>query len=1287
MRLPSFLSFSPFIWHSVIFIPKTPLSPLTHHPEPPNISIVPPLFCGILSQHHKNDLLRVLMESPAIIPHGIPTDMEVEPLKLARLELSGFKSFADYTELVFDDGITGIVGPNGCGKSNVVDAVKWVLGEMSAKSLRGDAMLDVIFNGSGTRKPMGMAEVSLTFTNEDDGGGRKLPIDAETVKITRRLYRDATSEYLINNHVARLKDIREMFLDTGIGVDAYSLIEQGRVSALLDSSNYDRREIFEEAAGISRFKQRKKEALRKLEKTDQNLGQSNLVLEEVEKQLRSVKMQAGRARNYQEYAARLKELRSAYVMQEYDGLHKKLMVQTELLDGVVDQLAAVRRDLESKRTRQAELQMELEGAQESARKAERELLAAQSERQSTQQRGDFARQQVAQLREQSALIERRQADLGERVAAKTEDVARHEGTLQGIDAKLSAHQAAVQEAVGKQETAAKAIAGLNRSVDEHKSRAIDLMRQVARLHTEINSHRITQENLANQRVRLEQRKAVIDQQIAELKTKVAELEVRKGELGAKSETLHTQAAAVREQQQANNQKMAAMSQDLARRREHRSGLKSRQTVLMDLQAKREGVSQVVRDLLKQRDAGKGFTYVIGLVADAISADLEHAAVVEAALGDLANAVLVNDSQALVTDREVWQKLGGRVTVLATDQMLAYQEGTEAVGGTKLLNLIKCEPSQALVMHQLLGRTRVVETLADALQFAESAARGYRFVTRAGEVVETGTMGAVLSLGDISKRGGVITRRAEVAKLETELAEVELQVNELTSQIGQCDQTSRSLDQQQQELRAAIYQTDSARAEANAQWQQTSSQLQRTASEAPLLAGEMESIDRQSASAAERQAEAEEKVAGIESQQKQVEAVVHELGAQLIVRQHEVSELAEAATAARIAMGQVQEQRTGISRELATARVALNQAQAELERMAGETETVQARIGDAEKTIAQTTATLATLAEAIGLLETTLAEATDRVRTLRSEYTNVSSGIDGLQEQIEQFARREHELSLAKNELSVRIETLIEHTMEELQINLHEAYANYQAAETDWDAVAGEINELKGKIARLGNVNLDAIGEQSQLEERQASLQAQLNDILDAKKQLEELIGKINEDSRQRFAESFAAIRIEFTEMFRRLFGGGKADLILENPDDILESGIEIMARPPGKEPQSMKLLSGGEKTMTAVALVMSIFKSKPSPFCILDEVDAALDEANTARFAAIIQDFTNFSQFIVITHNKRTMSVANMLYGVTMQEQGVSKRVAVKFDGKGNAQIAPSTKVLPEAQQVEVAAA
>ncbi len=1187
-------------------------------------------------------------------------------MKLAKLELSGFKSFADYTEFVFDDGVTGIVGPNGCGKSNVVDAVKWVLGEMSAKSLRGDGMLDVIFNGSGGRKPMGMAEVSLTFTNED----RKLPLDAEVVKITRRLYRDATSEYLINNQISRLKDIRELFLDTGIGVDAYSLIEQGRVMSLLESNTQDRREIFEEAAGISRFKARKKEALRKLERTDLNLAQSQLVIDEVDKQLRSVKVQAGRARSYQEYAQRLKELRTSYVLQEYDGLHRKTAALNEKLGDVVDQLGGVRRQIETRRNRQQEVQLELDAAQDAARKAERELLAAQGEEQAAKQRGDFARQQIAQLTEQKELQAHRHTDLSGRLETRGQEAQSHETALAEVDGRLRQQEAVVAAAAAEQEKVAKVIAGLNRSVDENKSRAIDLLRQTSRLNNDINGLKITQESLQNQKGRLETRRQQIEVQVAELKGKVQEAEGRKGQLATEIETLQTQAQEIRQQQQANNQRQAQVSQDLARQREHRSGLASRHNVLKDLQSKREGVSQGVREVLKSRDAGNGFAYVHSIVAEIINTQFENASVIEAALGDLQSAVVVSDTPALIADAAVWQKLAGRVAVLGLDRIPAFQDGYDWTlhekKVTRATDVVSFNPTHGPLVYQILGKTLIVDSLTDAADLAQAGARGYRFVTRAGEVLEAN---GAMQLGDVAKRGGIITRRSEMAKLEEELIGIEAVINELTGQISQCDQDSRALDARQQELRQQIYTAQNQQAETNAHLQQTAAQLQRTTAEAPLIAGEMESINRQVGQSQERQRECESRVAELDVQSKQVEAAIHELGSQVIVHQHQVSELSEKATEARVAMGQVQEQRSSLSRALATARQAVAQAQMELQRLAGEMETVEGRIKDAQSTIEQTESVLGEIQQRAVIAQELLGTCSEKVGQLRGEFTDIGNDLTQQQQQSETLARSEHELSLARNEQSVRLETLVEHTAEELGMNLVEAYANYAEMAMDWDAVAAEINELKGKISRLGNVNIDAINEQSSLEERQKFLIAQLEDIATAKKELEELIGKINEDSRARFVETFNAVRGEFQEMFRKLFGGGKADLILENPDDILESGIEILARPPGKELQSISLLSGGEKTMTAVALVMSIFKSKPSPFCILDEVDAALDEANTSRFASIIQEFLHFSQFIVITHNKRTMSVANVLYGVTMQEQGVSKRVAVKFDGKASATV------------------
>ncbi len=687
------------------------------------------------------------------------------------------------------------------------------------------------------------------------------------------------------------------------------------------------------------------------------------------------------------------------------------------------------------------------------------------------------------------------------------------------------------------------------------------------------------------------------------------------------------------------------------------------------------------------------------MADVISTDLPHAHIVEAALGELQNAVIIADSAALLADAGTWQKLSGRVTVLPADRLLAFKDGYVPAGGSArpAMDLVRCDPRHALLAYQLLGKTLVVETLAEALALADAAPRDYRFVTHAGEVVEAATFHQTLQLGDMSRRGGMISRRAEVAKLEEDLIEVEVRVEAFTQEIAQCDQAARALDGRLQELRGQIYQADNARAETNAQLQQAASQLQRTGAEAPLLAGEMESIDRQGEANARRQAELEARVGELEEMQREVEKVIHEMGAQVIVRQHEVAELSEIATRARVTMGQVQEQRSSLSLRLAAARQAAQQTQVELQRIAGDAEAVAARIADARITISAAERKLAEFGERAAAAEAELGRHTAHIATLREESAGVTSAIEGLQEQAEALARQEHELALGKSELSVRIETLIEHTREELQINLPEEYAarlnplateeatavaaealgsgkskgvNSAAAaggpETDWDAVAEEINELKGKIARLGNVNLDAINELAALEERQKFISGQLADIAAAKLQLEELIGRINEDSKVRFVETFNAVRAEFQDMFRKLFGGGKADLVLENPEDVLESGIEILARPPGKELQSISLLSGGEKTMAAVALVLSVFKSKPSPFCILDEVDAALDEANTARFAAIVQEFLDFSQFVLITHNKQSMSVANVLYGVTMQEQGVSKRVAVRFDQQGN---------------------
>lgn len=1193
-------------------------------------------------------------------------------MKLATLELAGFKSFADTTEFKFDDGITGIVGPNGSGKSNVVDAVKWVLGEMSAKSLRGDAMLDVIFCGSGSRKPTGMAEVSLTFTNEDS----RLPVQAPQVKITRRLYRDGTSEYLVNNEMSRLKDIREMFLDTGVGVEAYSIIEQGQIYALLEANSVDRREVFEEAAGISRFKVRKKETLRKLERTDQNLAQVQLVLDEVERQLRSVKVQAGRARNYQEYFTRLNELRKAHSLREYDQLHRRLTDFRRQRDELVDQLAGLARQCEQMRSQRQDLQIEMDALTEAARTAERELMVLENQRQSAVQQGQFAQQQIAQLLEQLDLYRRRLAELDGRKAELGGQVEKHHVALAEIDVQVKAHEQAVLEAVAKQAKAAGDAASLHRAIDEAKSQAMEMMRAAARLNNEISAAAARKENLDKQVERLRGARRQMDEQIAALEQQVAACESEGRELGSQAADLRGQAESLRATIAANSRKHATVLEELSKQREIRGGLKSRQSVLMDLQARREGVAKPVQDVLKARDAGTGFAGVKGIVGEYISTSLEHAGIVEAVLGEMQNALVVENTEAMLGAQQQFRSLPGRITALALDNIPAYKEDFSPTslgeGVVRVSDLVSYDPAMTTMVLHILGSTLVVENLEQALTLLRQGPRAIRYVTRAAEVVNPD---GTVQLGDMSRRAGAITRRSELARLEQDLAAVESRIAELSAEAAHCDQQTRQLNESQQQIRDRLFAVESQLAQVQARSQQAGQQAQKLRGDVPMVAGELDVLNREIEECMQRQEAYRLQGAEKEAAGQQAEAAVREMQQQLILRQHEAAELGENVTKLRVAMGQSQEQRTARSRELTAAESAVRHTDAECAQVNREIEQMDSRVEAAKKIAGDCAQQVEHLEHrrvaAAGLVE----EQTSRLAALRDQFQKAALSLQEMESEHAKVQSEEHALSLSENEVSVRLETLVERTAEELQLNLVESHATYQIVEMDWDAVAAEINDLKGRMARLGNVNMDAINEQDKLEERQKFLSCQIADIQDAKRQLEELIAKINDDSRQKFVETFERVRVEFQEMFRRLFGGGRADIVLENPDDVLESGIDILAKPPGKEQQSISLLSGGEKTLAAVAVIMAIFKSKPSPFCILDEVDAALDEANTGRFAAIVSEFMTTSQFIVITHNKAMMNIASLLYGVTMQEQGVSKRVAVRFDGKGLREAPPPAPV------------
>lgn len=1213
-------------------------------------------------------------------------------MRLKKLILHGFKSFADRVEFVFDSPITGIVGPNGCGKSNVVDAFKWVLGEQSAKSLRGDAMMDVIFNGSGTRKASGMAEVTLVFENpRREDNTRLLNLDADEVFVGRRLFRDGTSEYQLNNQSSRLKDIRELFLDTGVGVDAYSVIEQGKVAAMLEANPEERRIIFEEAAGISKYKVKKKEAQRKLERVDQNLVRVHDIVEEVEKRLRSVKIQAGRARTYQEHSTRLAELRLSYSLREYqtlrvqsDDLEAKRQDAQFRLDDATGELQRNQNLLATHRE-------QLEAVTQSKQQVEYELVEARAQIQSARQRQEYASQQQAQITEQMEAFESDRADSARKLAESEQSLASEREMLQSLTQELQAKR---QEIDTKQQAFRDGqleVNQVNQELEQRKRSVLELMRQLATAGSRVSAIEIECKNIAAQQQRISERRQAVAIEIESIEDQRNELQRR---LEGTLNTLAEQRSELDKKSSAAaalDQQIEHLSQQLGATKEHRSGLLSRQNLLQDLESRREGVSEGVKSVL--RDRQEKYSFVRGIVADILRVDVEHAHVIEAALNGQDQTLLAEAQESAMASSDELENLSGRVNLLCVDRIPAFSNGYDwnvHPHAIRLaIDLVKFEPSDRPVVEHLLGKTVIVDDLNIARDLHRNGPAGYRCVTTSGEVVEAdGTLRA----GPLTAAMGLLSRRSELEAIASQIAEVDARIESLSRQFTDGNAQAARLEDELNTLRNTIYQLNTEKVELTSQLAQSEDRLGALARERTVLDRELSNLMDQRTRLDEEGARVSAQKQSLEAEQNAHQQKIDQLAEHVLQLEKQLQEVNESLTVCRVTLGQVQEKQLAseqtVSRQIALA-AELNQ---QIERLRKSVESLATRQTQVAHDLAAAKHLEATLSTSVEELQTRVEGLSQRLGEAQQQVTSLSTQVESVRERHADVEQELHDVQLRAGELKVRVETLVQRTMDELQLDLPAKYADgYESAEMDWDAVAEEIKELREKIHRLGNVNLDSLGEQDELEQRQQFLSSQVTDLTTSKQQLEELISTINSESSIRFEQTFNAVREHFQGMFRKLFGGGKADIYLETElmdqpkaalpasaegttadavaapatptrIDPLEAGIEIIAKPPGKQPCSISQLSGGEKTMTCVALLMSIFKSKPSPFCILDEVDAALDEANNQRFNLIVQEFLEMSQFIVITHSKRTMQIADVLYGVTMQEQGVSKRVAVKFD-------------------------
>ncbi|NIP86010.1 MAG: chromosome segregation protein SMC, partial [Planctomycetales bacterium] len=1181
------------------------------------------------------------------------------------LELVGFKSFADKTRFEFPPGITVVVGPNGSGKSNIVDAIKWVLGEQSVKSLRGKEMADVIFNGSGSRRPLNAAETTLTFDNLDG----RLPIDTPQVHVTRRVYRSGEGEYLINGQARRLRDIRDLFAGTGVSTQAYSIIEQGKVDVMLQASPRDRRLIFEEAAGISRFKAKKIEAIRRLERVEQNLLRLSDIVDEVDNRLRTVRRQATKAQRYKEHADRLQELRTQVGLTDWRHLSEQLAAcqqQMELLQGQVAARTEEAEDLDQQLVA-GERQMEQQASEvrrcEAARAENRErMVACEAAIEHQSGRREDLQRDVERHRAQLAGLSTRSRDLGSQLETTNEDVAAAQQRYQEICDKVARIETALAEL--RQEHDRRY--GQQR---EQRQAELDLVRQGSELGNEITSLETKIHAAGAILRRCADQLASLVEMWDDTAGELDQLRIREEGVGQERERCERDLRTAREELSRLQAELGDSQAELARQREAFSGASERALVLQELERQQEGVTAGVREVLaaKQESPTGPFRDVRGLVADILKVRVDMAPLIETALGDRAGYLVAEPSRVLrelLLDQQ--HRFAGRVGFVPTQISVAARTrgprvdlaGRPGVIG-RADRFVEAEPRYAQLAERLLGDTWIVNSLTDALNLSQ-VAPGQNFVTRTGEALAAD---GTVCVGPTSSATGLISRRSELRELTREIAELTGRIEEQTGRVerlsdGVADahaQVATLSDRREDLLKSAagIQRQLSAVEERQAQLDDKKTNLDNQLSQAR---SDRDAATTDLALLRDRRTDIEQSLA-------KMEETIHEHQQRLDQIEAERQQWAAELTTAKVELAKSEQQLESLAARLRQFQHDQQERQQAVAESRGLLSEAVQRVADADRQILQQESELATLYLAKETLASDLASRMGVGEQLRQQRGQAVVDLQKVRATLRKLEQDLQQQELAAGKLQLERDSLAARMLEDYQIDL--AALQHEPTEEEQherEVIEEEIADLRRKINNIGNVNLEALEELEELESRFHDLSTQFADLTQAKNSLERIIEKINEDSRRLFEETLETVRVHFQSLFRKLFGGGQADIVIDEDEDILESGLEIVARPPGKEPRSISLLSGGEKTMTCVALLLAIFRSRPSPFCVLDEVDAALDEANIERFIGVLHDFLQWTQFIVVTHSKKTMTCAGTLYGVTMQESGISKRVSVRFE-------------------------
>ena len=1195
-------------------------------------------------------------------------------MHLNSIKIRGFKSFAEDVELILEPGVTTIVGPNGCGKSNVSDAIRWVLGEQSARALRCSSMRDLLFNGGANFAPAQKTEVALRFSNNGlanpDAPAQdtaNVALQAPEVEVCRHLGRDGESRYLINQSPCRLRDISELFMDTGIGVDAYSVMEQSKIDVILNVRPEERRFLFDEVAGITKYKHRKKTALRKLEQTEQNLVRINDVIQELQRETEELKTQAEQAQHYNTQQAQLKQFELNLAHREYDKLRTDYNQAQADLDeiltsvaGASETLKAAEERIENSTNRQSELDETIRDGQTALREIEtnieqieRQIVLHKERQLNIQRQRERALQTLESLKAQQKAVLTQQRE-------RTQEYQKLEASSKIEESRLAARQQLLTQ-LAERITAAKAsVQDAQTALQETATELETRERKRLAIEHDLNS---TEGNLH----RLKENTEALD---TELKTATdVHATVQRAETQLKAELVHIEAETnhVETNLQENQDALRKIEAEIQGLQHTLGSNVSRLKSLQELQSAYEGYYAGVRAVMQAKTRYPDqFHGVCGVVAELLATDAEYEVAIEVALGSDIQSVITETAEDAQSSVAFLKKhRAGRVKFLPLDFIRERRFYDEA-----LLNepgvigiaqeLIDYDHEYEPAMQHLLGNTLVIEDLDVAVALTRQFRPRARLVTLDGDIIDTS--GAITGGQTNQRQGGLLRRARELETLENEIGKLTQSSNRkvekrkaYAAKIADLQNTRRTLTAQWQDKRIEQASLTKDMEQANLQVVRLEQQLAEIRTENRKLS---KAVD----ASREEQQVLETEIAELTQKSTRTQRWIERVSEQIESENKKHAEVAGSCQEMEVFLAGQHQKLQGLMSEIKT----FEETQQRTEKDIAE----QQAVIDADE---QTKIDLGEQVEAAQReflrLEADRAEAEAHVEELTEEREKLLQEVTVLQKEMratrrnfEKQNRERHKLEVATTQLEMRIKSVSTRIHDKYQVSI-DALPPLGDNEQAMDEIdlLDSVEKLKAEISAMGAVNLKAIEAYEEHKKRQDFLVSQRTDLEQSMQATYQVIQKINQTSKDVFLETFEKVQANFQEVFAQLFGGGETELLLTDPSEVLDSGIDIIARPPGKRPQSITQLSGGERSLVAIGLLFAVFKIKPSPFCVLDEVDAALDEANVLRFTNLIRAYAENTQFVIITHNRRTMEIADAMYGVTMEQAGISKIVSAKF--------------------------